>query len=702
MNSLLDSKVKAIIQDGYTKFLLARGLQARVSQKRMIATIANTLGSKDPGSRIGIIEAATGTGKTVAYLLAALPIARELKKTLVISTGTIALQEQLVNEDIPELLAACDWDYKFSLVKGRGRYVCNLRLHQHTKIKDGDDLSLNFLTNGIIDQSSNVNESLYKELLDALVKGNWDGDRDSWGAHISDRDWNPLTVDRRQCTGRYCKFINECAFFTARNNLEENDCFVVNHDLVMADLVLGGGVILPKLDNAVFIFDEGHRLAECAIRHFRAECKLNSSIIWLESIVKQCSFQLTNFGDDASFRETLIGIRTLTEQLSSLFSLALPLFQKYESLKSPDDKEYRFPLGDIGDIERDVAKQISDTLRVWIGVKNALKDKLSEKLGGSNYKLRSTDLEYFFQLVGAWQTRAEKLLSLWDRLKTKISIDETPPACWLSFDGLSQNFDICINSSPISAKVLLAEGLWSNVAGAILTSATLRSLGSFNSLRFEAGLPSASEFLALEGPFNYAKSAKLRVPKDAIEGNLVEAHNLYVIKKIGLTFDKCLGTLALFSSRGQMLEVFDGLSKQDKKRVLMQGKYSNGEILRLHRKRIDRGDGSVIFGLSSFAEGIDLPGDYCRHVVVVKLPFAVPKDPLMEARSEWIEAMGGNAFFDIALPSASLRLNQACGRLLRKETDSGVVTILDRRIISKSYGSRLLDALPPFSMDLCY
>ena len=702
MNSLLDSKVKATIQDGYTKFLLARGLKPRASQKKMIATVAKTLGSKDPGSRIGVIEAATGSGKTVAYLLAALPIARELKKTLVISTGTIALQEQLINEDIPELLAACDWDYKFSLVKGRGRYACNLRLHQHTKIEDGDDLSSNFLFNGIIDQGSNVNESLYRELLDALLKGTWNGDRDSWGTHISDRDWNPLTVDRRQCTGRYCKFIKECAFFTARNNVEESDCFVVNHDLVIADLVLGGGVILPRLENAVFIFDEGHRLAECAIRHFRTECKLNSSIIWLESIVKQCSSQVTKFGDDASFCEALIGIRTRTEQLSSLFSLALPMFQKYESLKSADDKKYRFPLGNLGDIERDVAKQISDTLRVWICGKNELKDKLSEKFGSNEHKLRSADLEYFFQMIGAWQSRAEKLLSLWDRLKTKISIDETPPACWLSFDDLSQNVEICINSSPISAKVLLAEGLWSNVAGAILTSATLRSLGSFNSLKSEAGLPSASKFLALEGPFNYAKSVKLRVPKDAIEGNLVEAHNLYVIKKIRLTFDERLGTLALFSSRGQMLEVFDGLSKQDRKLVLMQGQYSNRELLRLHRRRIDRGDGSVIFGLSSFAEGIDLPGDYCRHVVVVKLPFAVPEDPLMEARSEWIEAMGGNAFFDIVLPSASLRLNQACGRLLRKETDSGVVTILDRRIISKSYGSKLLAALPPFSMDLCF
>ncbi len=699
MNSLLDAKVKSTIQDGYVKFLTTLGLTSRVSQRKMIASIASTLGSSSRESRIGVIEAATGTGKTVAYLLAALPIARELKKTLVISTGTIALQEQLINKDLPALLAACDWDYKFSLVKGRGRYVCNLRLHQHTKKDSGNSL-INFLSDGISDQSNNLNERLYEEFSDALSKGKWDGDRDSWRVHISERDWNPLTVDRRQCSGRSCRFINECAFYTARNDVEESDCYVVNHDLVMADLVLGGGVILPKLDDAVFIFDEGHRLAECAVRHFRTECKLSASIIWLEDIVKKCAFEVTNFADDGTLCEALVNVRAVTEQISSLFTVALPMFQKYQRLKASGENKYRFPFGDIGDTERHLSKQISDTLRVWISRNTTLKNNLSEKLGMVDYQVRSSNLEHLFQAVGAWQSRAEKLLSLWDRLKIKISREEMPIACWLSFDDAVNNVEVCINSSPLSASSVLAEGLWKNVAGAILTSATLRSLGSFNSLQIEAGLPDKSEFLALDGPFNYAKSAKLRVPKDAIAGNLVEAHNLYVMEKIGLTFDERYGTLVLFSSKRQMLEVFEGMSKQDGKLVLMQGQYPNGEILRLHKERIDQGDCSVIFGLASFAEGIDLPGDYCRHVVVVKLPFAVPKDPLLEARSEWIEAMGGNAFYDIALPFASLRLNQACGRLLRKESDSGIVTILDRRIISKRYGSKLLDALPPFSLDL--
>ena len=701
MNSMLDSKVKATIQDGYTKFLIANGLKSRVAQKKMIATIANTLGSSDRASHIGVIEAPTGTGKTVAYLLAALPIARKLKKTLVISTGTIALQEQLINKDLPELLAACDWEYKFSLVKGRGRYVCNLRLHQHVKPIDGKHSALDLFSDGIMDQSYSCDERLYREFSDALSKGDWDGDRDSWKSHVSDNDWGPLTVDRRQCTGRYCRFINECAFFTARNDIEENDCYVVNHDVVMADLGLGGGVILPKLDNAVFIFDEGHRLAECAVRHSKSECNLNSSIIWLEHIKKQCDFQVANFGEDEILCEALLHMGKLAEQISSLLTVALPMFQKKQSLKALNDRKYRFPFGDIGDIERDIAAQISDTLRVWIRHNTGIKDKLSEKFGMVDCQVRSAELEHFFQMLGSWQLGAEKLLLLWSRLEIKISSEEMPFACWLSFDDVENNGDICINSSPMSASLLLAEGLWNNVAGAVLTSATLRSLGTFNSLRAEAGLPSTSEFLALDGPFNYTKSAKLRVPKDAIEANLVEAHNLYVIKTIGLTFGKCDGTLALFSSKHQMLEVFEGLSEQDVKFVLMQGQYSVGEILRLHRERIDRGDCSVIFGLASFAEGIDLPGDYCRHVVVVKLPFAVPKDPLLEARSEWIESKGGNAFFDIALPFASLRLNQACGRLLRKETDSGVVTILDRRIVTKRYGSKLLDALPPFSVDLC-
>jgi len=185
-----------------------------------------------------------------------------------------------------------------------------------------------------------------------------------------------------------------------------------------------------------------------------------------------------------------------------------------------------------------------------------------------------------------------------------------------------------------------------------------------------------------------------------VEGNQVVAHSRYLIDNLPAMFANHEGTLVLFSSRRQMQEVQGELSVKLHGEILMQGQFSNREMLRLHRERIDSGDRSVLFGLASFAEGVDLPGNYCRHVVIVKLPFAVPNDPLQEALSEWVENRGGNAFFDIALPTASLRLTQACGRLLRTETDTGSVTILDRRIVSKRYGMQLLNALPPFARDL--
>jgi len=145
-----------------------------------------------------------------------------------------------------------------------------------------------------------------------------------------------------------------------------------------------------------------------------------------------------------------------------------------------------------------------------------------------------------------------------------------------------------------------------------------------------------------------------------------------------------------------MQEVYDRLDTELQKISLIQGQYSNREMVRLHKERINQGKTSVLIGLASFAEGVDLPGNYCKHVVIAKLPFMVPDDPLHEALAEWIEDNGGNSFFDIALPIASLRLIQACGRLLRTETDTGAVSILDKRLLTKRYGSQLLDALPPF------
>jgi ATP-dependent DNA helicase DinG len=164
--------------------------------------------------------------------------------------------------------------------------------------------------------------------------------------------------------------------------------------------------------------------------------------------------------------------------------------------------------------------------------------------------------------------------------------------------------------------------------------------------------------------------------------------------------DRREGTLVLFASRKQMQEVHAALDAQWQQMILLQDTLSKHELLNRHRALIDEGKGSIIFGLASFAEGVDLPGNYCRHVIIAKIPFAVPDEPVEAALAEWIESGGGNPFMEIAVPDAALKLVQASGRLLRSETDSGRITLLDRRIVSKSYGRAMLDSLPPFKREI--
>ena len=215
----------------------------------MIGAIANALSDDDADKRLAVIEAGTGTGKTVGYLMAALPIARSLKKTLVVATGTIALQEQLIHKDLPELMESCGWDFSCALVKGRGRYACNLRMEQIIDSVKSKDAGL-FLFEDEQQFNPNVEtEELYREMALALEEGTWDGERDSWETRIKDIEWRALTVDRRQCTGRRCRFVNQCPFFKARNDLDESEVIVANHDLVMADLALGGPNPLNSISN---------------------------------------------------------------------------------------------------------------------------------------------------------------------------------------------------------------------------------------------------------------------------------------------------------------------------------------------------------------------------------------------------------------------------------------------------------------------
>ena len=707
----MEASLKEEIQSGYSRFLEASQLRPRLGQKQMIAAIAKSLAKiredasghrqAETGDGICVVEAGTGTGKTLAYLLAVLPFARYREKRVVIATGTIALQEQLINKDIPSLLQHTGWEYSFSVAKGRGRYLCPLKLEQCLDAADNQQAGQFLFEDELAFNPTERNIATYREMDGALKSGDWPGDRDSWECAITDVDWQPLTVDRRQCAGRRCRHIRDCCFFKARDELEEADCIVANHDLVMADLALGGGVILPPPEETIYVFDEGHRLSDTAINHFSGHCWLNASQSWLQKLIKQVEArqpQVAQAQDIAAGFEKLSVAAIAAEKA---LALSYPIFQQLiddnvELGRGEDSPFWCFPSGDPGDSLRELSAELAETLGYLVALLEQLTDSIGSAMEDHHAPIPRVDLEQLLQLVGVWQGRAESVLRLWQFYAQQDEAAGPPTARWLTLESGSGGLDIRVSAAPTRAANIFHKQLWQRCYGAVVTSATLQALGNFGRFQQAAGTPQDADYLPVAGAFNYQQAGELFIPDIGAEGNEAQAHTQALIDHMDDLIDEREGTLVLFSSRRQMEQVYEGLSSELTENILMQGQWGNQKIVDMHKKAIDAEEGSIIFGLASFAEGMDFPGDYCRHVIIAKLPFAVPNDPVHATLSEWVEGGGGNSFMELMLPDASLRLNQACGRLLRTETDTGRVTILDRRILTKRYGQQLLNALPPF------
>lgn len=467
----------------------------------------------------------------------------------------------------------------------------------------------------------------------------------------------------------------------------------------MADLSLGGGAILPPPEETIYIFDEGHRLAVTALSHFSGTCKLRTTTAWLGRIHKQAQSWLPLLKEAPELQsraEKLVASATDAERL---MGLAYPLLEKYlEHLpETAEELRWCFPGGDPGDDIRELAGHQVQALGVLTTALEVMSDRLGDAMEEPHFPVPRVDLEQLFQQVGIWQGRVEGALQLWQCFSHKDDSTAGPPyARWLILEEGGGSPDIRISASPTDAGGIFRETLWSRCFAAVITSATLRTLGSFDNFSRRSGLPPETSYSAVAGAFDYARAGVIQVPDIGADGSDSRAHTEAITATLPECIDWDEGTLVLFSSRRQMELVFEGLPAELQEQVLMQGQWSNQEIVRRHRAVIDEGAGSVIFGLASFSEGMDFPGDYCRHVVIAKLPFAVPDDPVYQTLSDWMEQQGSNPFMELMLPDASLRLHQACGRLIRTEQDSGRITILDRRIVSKRYGRQMLDDLPPF------
>ncbi len=700
---MLADAVKDKIQSAYKQMIEAKQLTPRYGQRLMIAEIAKCLATIPNAEEppICVVEAGTGTGKTLAYALAVLPLAQELGLKVVIATATVALQEQVVLKDLPEILSSSNLRFRYTLAKGRGRYLCLAKLDMLLKGNDSLHAMMDLYGESFAESESN-DLILYEEMLQQLSSGKWQGDKDEWPTPLPDAVWRPLTADTGQCMGPKCSHFRNCCFYQARDSMDSADCIVSNHDLVLTDLALGGGVILPEPEKCIYVFDEAHHLPIKSNNHFATFSKVRSTISWLERC-EQVQLRLTK--DDFLDLKSEESLRFLTIQLRERLEEAwLVLEQTLSTLDQIDSYDNRvqhaFKLGVVPDSLRQLAFDLGQLFTRFVSSYQGIIDDLKEAMEEGGEIKRRADAEQWYPLIGSIERRASSCLELWLSYSAIDPENQPPRARWLSFNDQDGVSDIALASSPVLAAETLKERLWQTCAGAVLTSATLSALGEFSVLQMRAGLPERTKYFSIPSPFDFANSAKLVIPRLNCEPSNSVLHTELIIKAIPQLVDAKAASLMLFTSRRQMNDVIQGLPPKWRDLVLCQDDFQKSELIKYHRKLIDEGKGSLIFGLSSFAEGVDLPGKYCTHVLIAKIPFAVPNDPIEMTLSSWIEQQGTNAFSTLAVPDAAFKLVQASGRLLRSETDRGVITIFDERLVSKSYGKQILDSLPPYSREI--
>jgi len=662
------------------------GFAPRDGQRRMALEIARALSAPNP-VRIAAIESQTGTGKTIAYLLGAIPAAMAAKKKLVVATATAALQEQLLARELPALVRHAGLPIKAMVAKGRGRYVCPVRLerlasdhHDQIALFGADD---EHRQGGADEADRRAWRDQAQRWQASLRAGEWDGCRDALAEEPDARLWSEVTSTSRTCTAAKCPMQRSCPFYRARWALDGADLIVANHDLVLADLALGGGAVLPDPEETIYIFDEGHQLPEKAVSHGAASVGLRG----LRDLGTRIPRALAGLPQPIERPELGGTLDALGSAIGALERLVadLPLEDTRDG-----NARYRWPHGIV---DAAVIAEVAALGAALADLGTALDAVLEalESVADGNPGLKPA-CDAALPQVGSLIDRLDGGLAL-----VGLFVEQTPPSAppvarWVE----CADDRIRLHAAPVSAAGLLRGQLWTRCFGAVVTSATLTSLNRWGRFTAKAGLPEGTRYLRLASPFDYRRAA-LVIPWMMHEGNRSEEHTEEIARLIPeLLKAHPVATLCLFTSRAQLSRVRRNLPKRIAARVRCQGDLSRDALLAEHRAAVARGEPAVIFGLASFAEGIDLAGAACEHVIVAKLPFAPPDSPVEAARAEWIERQGRNAFMMLSVPDAAFKLTQACGRLLRTEQDAGRITILDRRLVSKRYGSVLLDALPGF------
>lgn len=683
------------------------GFRLREGQHAMADCVAHTLAQADlgehpsPTKAIAVIQAGTGVGKSAAYASTAIAMALERKTRVVISTATVALQEQLMSKDLPALAATMDKPFAFALAKGRGRYVCKLKLERiagsgaaEDDLFD-DDVPAPKASGASQEEIEERRTRLYEHMATLLATARWDGDRDTLTEAPDPRDWSAVAAERHTCTARHCPRYKDCSYYNARTLLAEANVIVANHDLVLASLGLKA---LPDLDNCLVVFDEGHHLPAVALDQFSNSMDL-SNLRWLDKLPKVVN-------DVAARLALQVGedVQTVTSQLkgalTTLARMAMDLVWAHTG-QSPQgggqDGTLRFAHGVLPPALQEPVTQIHTQAQ---GLSKAL-----ESLGAEIKALAKEDpgqaalcAQLYAQLGGL----APRLGSLVSTAALLLEHGEQPLAKWLQAESANGYLTMTAHACPIVPGDLLRQFLWSQVRAAVVTSASLTSCGSFDYFLNEAGLSHKPYVSTLEvaSPFDYHAQGSLTVVHTRADPKQADAYTHEMVQALMADLEHVQrGALVLFTSRAQMRAATEAVPGHLMDMVLVQGTQSRSRLLEAHRTRVEGGMPSVLFGLQSFGEGLDLPGALCETVFIAKLPFAPPSDPVDEARAEWLRSVGRDPFNELVIPATGVKLLQWTGRAIRTEEDHARVVCYDKRLTQTTYGRRMLAGLPPYRLE---
>ena len=656
----------------------------RSSQNKMIAEISKTLMGEYPNSNpIICVEAPTGTGKTMAYLVSCLPIAKALKKKLIIASANVALQEQILNKDIVEATKYASVDFEFALAKGRSRYVCIRNL---INLTEENSNSTELFEDALLwDEKPTKNDlDILSEMAESYSSKSWSGEIDDLESPPENSIWQKIACNRFTCNSKNCEFYNDCSFFKARKRASNSDVIIANHDLVLADIINGNNV-LPDVEDCIFIFDEAHHLSQKALSHF----SIGGSTEFMKASIRQSQGSIEQIIKITKSKAADSYIEKVDESIKDLIELISELDFK--------DDTFLFSIKGIPNEITNLTKKLFVIFNSAYNDFCQFKEQWEEFVKTNKIDQPTTD--NINNIVGQNNQNLSSILSLLSTFNQIQDPEKPPLSNWINQSRLAnKKYNYQLNSAKIDVSTSLKNMIWSKAAGVVLTSATLTALGSFDRLNQQIGLNALdNQYLRLPSPFDH-KSVEFIVGKIKSSPTNTYEHTQEVAQELIKRIDSQSASLVLFASNNQMQEVADLLEKSVDCELLIQGEYSKKNILERHIQNRKNGKGSIIFGLDSFAEGVDLKGDNLNHVFISKLRFSVPTSPIEMTTQSYLESMNRNAFMEISLPDASLRLIQACGRLIRTETDSGTITIFDNRLITKFYGKLLLKALPEFKI----